>query len=308
MVLTNIKHLVIAGGAHAGFAYYGAFKSLIDNKFIVLSEIETIFSTSVGGMIATILLLNYDWETLDEYLINRPWHLILKTDLPTLVNGVNKGGVYDISIIKEIFTPLLLGKDLSPQITLEEFNKYTQKDLHFISTKFNDLEICDISHKTHPEWTLVEALYASSCLPVLFVPFEQTDDEIYIDGAIHANYPLPQCMNYVGEMESKEIFGIVCGFDEPVVKDTQKPKYLIGNTAFRLFFFLFDLFLKLWSDKKKNDLKIGNHPGIHQLEIYCKVEDAFSIIKLAEARKNMILEGVDTAKKFMETEGKKEVT
>lgn len=297
---SNIKHLVIAGGAHAGFAYYGAFKSLIDNKFISLPAIETIFTTSVGGIVAVLLLLNYDWETLDEYLINRPWQLLFKTDLPTLINGINKGGVYDVTIIKDVLTPLLLGKDLSPEITLGEFYQYTQKELHFISTKFHKLEISDISHKTHPEWTLIDAIYASSCLPVLFVPFEQNDNEIYIDGAIHANYPLPQCMSHVGDnnIGPNEIFGIVCGFHKKDVLN--KPKYLQENTTFRLFIFLLDLFLKLWSAKKKNDMKIESPPEIHQLEIFCKAEDGLQIIKSADARKNMILFGVETANKFLE--------
>ena len=294
-----IKHLVIAGGAHAGFAYYGAFKTLFDNKFMVLSDIQTVFSTSVGGIISVILLLNYDWETVDEYLINRPWHLLFRTDLPTLINGINKGGVYDVSLITDMLTPLLLGKDLSPQITLAEFYQYTQKDLHFIATKFHNLEMCDISHKTHPEWKLVDAISASSCLPVVFAPFEQSEDEIYIDGAIHANYPLPQCLTYIGESGSKEIFGIVCGFHEEI--PSNKPKYLKENTTFRLFYFLLDLFLKLWADKKKNDLKTAHEPpDIHQLEIFCQAGDALQIIKSADARKKMILFGVETANKFME--------
>lgn len=295
-----IKHLVIAGGAHAGFAYYGAFKSLIDNKFIVLSEIQTVFSTSVGGILTVILLLNYDWETLDEYLINRPWHLLFRTDLPTLINGINKGGVYDVTLIKDVLAPLLLGKDLSPQITLEEFYQYTQKDLHFIATKFDNLEMCDISHKTHPEWKLVDAICASSCLPVVFAPFVQDDDEIYIDGAIHANYPLPQCLNVNRDAGPKEIFGIVCGFHEGVVEKTKKPKYLQESTTFRLFYFLMDLFLKLWADKKKNDTKTEETPDIHQLEIFCRADDALQIIKSADSRRNMILFGVETANKFLE--------
>jgi predicted acylesterase/phospholipase RssA len=299
MSVSNIKHLVIAGGAHAGFAYYGAFKSLIDNKFIVLSEIQTVFSTSVGGILAVILLLNYDWDTLDEYLVNRPWHLLFKTDLPTLINGINKGGVYDVTLIKDVLTPLLLGKDLSPLITLEEFNQYTQKDLHFISTKFHNLEICDISHKTHPGWKLVDAICASSCLPVVFAPFEQHDDEIYIDGAIHANYPLPQCMAYIGDSGTKEIFGIVCGFHEEVTDKSKKPKYLQESTTFRLFYFLLDLFLKLWSDKKKNDLKTDEPPDIHQLEIFCHAKDALQIIKSADARKKMISFGIESAEEFI---------
>jgi len=295
-----IKHLVIAGGAHAGFAYYGAFKSLIANKFISLPEIQTIFSTSVGGIVAVLLLLKYDWQTLDEYLINRPWHLIFKTDLPTLVNGIKKGGVYDVSIIREMLTPLLLGKDLSPKITLHEFYEYTQKDLHFITTKFHKLEMCDISHKTHPEWTLIDAVYASSCLPVVFVPFEQIDDEIYIDGAIHANYPMPQCMSHVGETAGpKEIFGMVCGFHKKKA-EPERPKYLTENTTFRLIFFLLDLFLKLWSDKKKTQDVLVEPSLFHQLEVYCKVEDALPAIKSGEARKNMIQYGVDMGNTFIQ--------
>ena len=45
-----------------------------NRKLWKLEDIETIYGTSVGSIIAVILALDYDWDTLDDYLIKRPWN------------------------------------------------------------------------------------------------------------------------------------------------------------------------------------------------------------------------------------------
>ena len=90
-----IKHIVIAGGAHMGFSYYGALKTLIQKQFIQMANIETIYTTSVGSVVAIFLLLQYDWDIVDTYLVDRPWNKVFNLDFPTLVKSLSKGGVYD---------------------------------------------------------------------------------------------------------------------------------------------------------------------------------------------------------------------
>ena len=51
----TIKHLVLSGGAYKGFYTIGALKYLNDNKFYNLENIETMYGTSVGGLVAAIL-------------------------------------------------------------------------------------------------------------------------------------------------------------------------------------------------------------------------------------------------------------
>ena len=67
----TIKHLIISGGGVYGFSFYGMLKELNLNKVWNISNIKTIHATSAGTVIATIIALNYDWETMDKYIYNK---------------------------------------------------------------------------------------------------------------------------------------------------------------------------------------------------------------------------------------------
>jgi predicted acylesterase/phospholipase RssA len=290
----NIKHLVIAGGGHVGVSYYGAIKTLVQKQFVSLENIETVYSTSVGGMVAILLFLHYDWDTIDNYLIHRPWNQVFKVDLPTLVRGIYKGGVYGPHEIEEILKPMLLGKDLSINITLKEFYEYNQKEIHFITTKFQHLNLCDISYKTHPDWRLLDAAYASASLPVVFCPYQKSETEIYIDGAIHMNYPVNQCISH--GHNPKEILGVNFYSNE---ENNSKPFY-VSQTNFRLFYFLLDFFLKLW-ERIKQPLT-EESTNAYLINIFCDINPnrAIQMMKSDQSRIDMIQSGVDSANMFLQ--------
>lgn len=294
-----------------GFSYYSALKTLIQKQFMSMDNIETIYTTSVGSCVAIFLLLQYDWETIDKYIIERPWNKVFKFDFPTLVQSITKGGIYDINSIRELFAPMLLGKDLSIDITLQEFYDYSNTELHFITTRFQDLGICDISHKTHPEWKLVEAVYATSCLPLLFVPFEKTVGDIYIDGAINMNYPINRCIEdghdpteLLGvsyHFRKKEFQGVTSFTDRVEVNVQEK-------TTFKLFYFIMDLFFKLWY-RIKVPMSYDSVNAPHQLNIMYHADpknDIIQSLKSREKRMSLMDVGIHSANVFMENEQQKQ--
>ena len=70
--------------------------------------------------------------------------------------------------IEEIFVPLFSGKDISIDITLQDFYDITKKEIHIFTTDVMRFEVVDISYKTHPDWKLIDAVYASSSIPIIF--------------------------------------------------------------------------------------------------------------------------------------------
>ena len=72
----TIKHLVISSGGPAGFTMYGALRYLNKEDVWNINNIKTMYCTSVGTCIATLLALNYDWDTIDNFLLKRPWSKI----------------------------------------------------------------------------------------------------------------------------------------------------------------------------------------------------------------------------------------
>ena len=231
MKIPTIKHLVISGGGAAGFSYYGVLKQTQIRGLWAPDDIKTIYATSAGTLLAVIISLGYDWKTLDDYLIKRPWEKVYKFELSMAIKAIMNQGIFDIKAVQETFKPLFKGKDISIDINLLDFYKYNNKEIHFFTTDYHTFQTVDISYKTHPEWTVIDAVYASSCLPVMFIPFykindkkkrndteekdnkENTEEEeednkenIYIDGGIKMNYPLNKCLDDGNIPE--EIFGI----------------------------------------------------------------------------------------------------
>ena len=75
------------------------------------NNIQTIYATSVGCILAVFLSLKYSWDDLDNYVINRPWQTLFQFSFQSILSSFANNGIFDISIIKEILLPLFNAKD-----------------------------------------------------------------------------------------------------------------------------------------------------------------------------------------------------
>lgn len=204
---TTIEHIVIAGGGASGICIYGFLRESHNTGFWNINNIKTIYGTSVGAIIAIFIALQYPWDDLDEYILKRPWQNVFKFDIKSLLYAYDNRGIFDRKIIEELLVPLLKGKDLDTTTTLLEFYQKTNIELHITSTELNEYELVDFSHKTHPEWSVIDAVYCSASLPLLFSPVLK-DGKCYVDGGTIMNYPLSLCVNSIGEENTDSILGI----------------------------------------------------------------------------------------------------
>lgn len=188
-----IEHIVINGGGPTGLISYGALKYLFEQEFINMDNIKSIYGTSIGAIVGVILSLRYDWVTLDDYFIKRPWEKVFKIEPDNLFEMYYSKGMFQFSIVREILKPLLSAKDLSENITLSEYNEYTKIDHHFFTVELNSFEKIDLNHKTHPDLSLLSALEMSCAVPILCKPII-TDNKCYIDGGLFDNYPINECL------------------------------------------------------------------------------------------------------------------
>lgn len=200
-----IKHLVIAGGGPMGLCFLGALQYLNKENFWNIEHIESIYATSIGTIIGAFICLKYDWETLNKYIIDRPWHEAFKLTGKQIFEAYNKKGLFDKKLAEIIFSPLLKAKDLEVNITLKEFYDFSKIDFHLYTFELNKFETLDISYKTHPDLSLLQALTMSCGLPGLFMPVFM-DNGCYIDGGLMWNYPINYCLNNHSNQE--EILGI----------------------------------------------------------------------------------------------------
>lgn len=204
----TIHHLVLSGGGGAGFITYGALKYLEKEKFWNIKDIKSMYGSSIGAVIGIAVLLGYEWEWLDDYIIKRPWNKVFEIDPLQIFDIYKNKGLYDTNAFYKVMEPLLKAKEISPDVSLKEFYELTKIDIHVISVNINDgkFESVDISHKTHPDYLLIESLAMSACFPLLIKPILK-EGCCYIDGGFLNNFPLENCIKQE-DCKLDEILGI----------------------------------------------------------------------------------------------------
>ena len=207
----TIKYLVIGGGGPLGLRYIGALEKLESEGFWRFGDIETIYATSIGSIIGAFICLNYDWDTLNKYIIERPWHDAFKVNAKQIFESYYNKGLFDKKIAEIIFKPLLQAKNLELNITLKEFYEFSKIDFHIFTFELNQFETIELSHTTHPDLELVQALTMSSALPGIFMP-TIIDGKCYVDGGVMCNYPLNQCLR--DHTNKDEILGIKSSYNK----------------------------------------------------------------------------------------------
>ena len=209
----TIKHLILSGGGPIMIQLLGAIQHLETNNFIDLKNIESIYGTSAGAIVGILICLKheYDWETINDYIIKRPWKDVFKIKVEKIFESYTKKGIFDIKTIEKCFKPLFAAKDISMNITLEDFYKYSNIELHMFAFEVNEFKVEDISYLTHPKLELLTAIQMTSCLPVLLAPV-CLDNKCFIDGGLVCNYPLNYCIN--SGKNQDEILGFKNKYDE----------------------------------------------------------------------------------------------
>jgi predicted acylesterase/phospholipase RssA len=155
-------------------------------------------------------------------------------------------------------------------ITLEDFYKYSNIELHLFSFEINEFKIDDISYLTHPKLSLLTAIQMTCSLPILVTPV-CIDDKFYIDGGIVCNYPLKHCI------DSGKNIDEILGFKNKY--DNEKKSHINSESTLLDFImcFLFKVIYSLNTDYLQPSIKN---------EFLCKT-DKMNIEMLKNSLSNM---------------------
>ena len=205
MANRQIKHLVISGGAEWGFTGFGILYEGFECGFLDIDDIESMYMCSAGSIIGCMLALKIGHKTIHDYLIKRPWETVCKENKCSILDLYDSKGMIQRGFFETMFSPLLKSVDLSCDVNLGELYEYNGIDIHIFTTELNEFKIVDLSHTTHPEWRLIDAIYASSSIPIVFSPII-IGEQCYMDAGILLNYPIVEFLRSVENPE--EILGI----------------------------------------------------------------------------------------------------
>ena len=189
----TIKHIVICGGGEVGFIIQGILTKLYENQVWHHDNIESIYSTSIGCLIALSIVLKIDIEVVNQYMLERPLDKLLDIEPHMLFNLVNDKGIFDKEVINKYCAPLLKSVNLPLDITLNDLYKYSGIEFNVFVSELNNFESIQFSHKTHPEYKVLDVLNMSCSIPMIFKPI-LVDDKCYFDGGLFNNFPIKNCL------------------------------------------------------------------------------------------------------------------
>ena len=191
----TIKHIVLCGGGPVGIVSYGAIKELVCKNIINYNEIKSIYSTSIGCIVALIFLLKLEWNSIDDFIVKRPWTDLMNFSSVDYFNLIFTKGLCDEAFIITCLKPLFLASDVDINITLSEFYDLTKIHWHIFTSNLNKFTKEDLNYITHPDLTVIQAINMSLSIPLLIKP-PFYNNEYYLDGGIFSNNPVIDCYLY----------------------------------------------------------------------------------------------------------------
>ena len=198
----KIKHLVFSGGGPNFLFEYGALKKSHHDQIWSYENLDSIYGTSSGAILGLIVLLQLNWDHVDEYLIKRPWEKVFHISPSLLFQFYENKGLFGSHLFSQILQPLLKSADLDCEITLTELFTRFPIPFHVYSTSLNSFQTVCVNYLTYPNITIINAIQMSCSIPPLFAPI-QINDEWFFDGGLLSNYPLKFC-----ESDKETIMGI----------------------------------------------------------------------------------------------------
>ena len=288
----TIRHLVISGGGPIMFQIISAIQELERKEYLNMKNIESIYGTSAGAIVAVMISLKFDWETINDYIIKRPWKDVFPIKVQNILDTYTKKGIFDIKNIEKCFKPLFDTKDIPLNITMKDFFTLTNIDIHMYSFEINEYKVTDISHETFPDLPILTAIQMTCALPILVRPVF-IDEKCFIDGGVGCNYPIYFCVNS-GKIND-EILGFKNNYGDEnsskIVENSTLLDYLL-NFLFKSFDFIRDNNNINIQVTMKNEIIFDTtHMSFNELK---------NALTKIEVRRELFEKGKQTAYNFLE--------
>lgn len=288
--MSIIKHLVISGGGPVMIQSIAAIQELELNGFIKREYIESIYGVSAGAIVGVLYALCFDWETINDYVIKRPWHDVFHIKVQNILDSYTKRGIFDSKTIVKCFKPLLDAKDVALDICLQDFYTLTKIDLHFFAFDMNQYQLEDISHSRYPKLPLLEAIQMTCAIPILLCPV-MYEGKCFMDGGVASNYPLRYCLERPGT-KPEEILGFKNKYSD------QERKGLVDASSTLLDYLLNFLFKAIFSVNRQQVEHTIHHEVVCDAS-YLSLELFRSALSDIRVRKDLFQKGKEEAQVFL---------
>lgn len=153
----------------------------------VRDNVETLIGSSAGAIMALVLALGITADEIAVIVqpISEARRIVPNPDLGVLWSryGLERG-----EFARAIIAQILSLRGLSVDITLARMHALTRRHFACTGTNVNTGLNVIFDHTSHPDLRVVDAVFISMCVPIIFAPV-QLGDDLYVDGALTDNLP-----------------------------------------------------------------------------------------------------------------------
>lgn len=170
---THAPHtvLVLGGGAMRGMAHIGVIRALTEARI----AIDAIVGTSIGALIGARWAAGASIEELEDDALNVTEPAVLKRNLKAYVlGGVAQAALYDGEHYRDLIQRLIAPATFATLIRPLRVNALSLRNGD--ERWFGSGADCTLG--------LVDAVYASGALPLVFPPLVLADGDIVVDGGL----------------------------------------------------------------------------------------------------------------------------
>jgi NTE family protein len=189
MATDTPKCLLFSSGSVLTIGYLGALRVLdLSGR---LSAVTTYMGVSGGALIAMGLSIGYTIDELTDIVLRMDFAAIqdIGDDAPLML--IDKYGFDTGDRVTRFFTALLRVKGFGPDTTFADISAAGRPGLVVWATEMETCMLRRFSAETTPGYTVIGAVQASMCIPLLFVPRVAEDTgHLLVDGGVLNHYPM----------------------------------------------------------------------------------------------------------------------
>ena len=197
------KKIIFSGGGVRGMAHIGALEEL--EKSGLLVNVKEWIGVSAGSILALMLSVGYSLRELKTFC--REFDFTQIMDLDDATGWIINLGIDTGERLKRLIEALLKEKGFSANLTFQELAKINKKKptIRVYATDINSAEYKVFSKYHTPDYKVVDAVRASSSIPIFFQPVIDCETgHILVDGGVISNFPL----RYMTKKEQYETIGL----------------------------------------------------------------------------------------------------